>query len=113
MTPDEALSIVDTKAAGRTRFDGMEPYADEVLAAEVRRLRKLVPAWEWVNTGHTRVWLLQSTFCGSVITHGSALEYDDGAGSWVYGLEDRKEAASFEDATRQLLEYAQSKCQKP
>ena len=39
MTPDEALSIVDAKAAGRTRFSGMGPYADEVLAAEVRRLR--------------------------------------------------------------------------
>ena len=44
MTPDEALSIVDAKAAGRTRFAGMEPYVDEVLAAEVRRLRNELAA---------------------------------------------------------------------
>lgn len=57
MTPDEALSIVDAKAAGRTRFAGMEPYADEVLAAEVRRLRAALASREdherWVRAYST------------------------------------------------------------
>ena len=44
MTPDEALSIVDTKAAGRTRYEGQEPRVDEVLAAEVRRQREEIAA---------------------------------------------------------------------
>lgn len=39
MTVDEALAIVATKAAGRTRWEGSEAWVDEVLAAEVRRLR--------------------------------------------------------------------------
>lgn len=44
MTPDQALAIVASKAAGRTRYEGQEPYLDEVLAAEVRRLRGIVAA---------------------------------------------------------------------
>lgn len=42
MTPNEALAIVAAKAAGRTRYEGQEPALDEVLAAEVMRLRALV-----------------------------------------------------------------------
>ena len=42
MTPDEALAIVATKAAGRTRWAGSEPYYDEVLAEEIGRLRATV-----------------------------------------------------------------------
>ncbi len=44
MTPDEALAIVAIKAAGRTRYEGSEPRVDEVLAAEVWRLRKAAPS---------------------------------------------------------------------
>ncbi len=39
MTVDEALDIVASKAAGRTRYEGADPWVDEVLAVEVRRLR--------------------------------------------------------------------------
>lgn len=40
MTPDEAIRIVKSKAEGRTRYDGQEPFLDEVLVAEIERLRK-------------------------------------------------------------------------
>lgn len=46
MTPDEAMAIVKSKAAGRTRYEGQEPYIDEVLAAEVERLRVRVELLE-------------------------------------------------------------------
>jgi hypothetical protein len=39
MTPDDALAEVRRRAAGRTRYEGQEPRADEVLAEEVERLR--------------------------------------------------------------------------
>ena len=42
MTPDEAIAIVDSKASGRTRYDGQEPFMDEVLVKEIRRLRAVV-----------------------------------------------------------------------
>ena len=42
MTPDEAIAIVNCKANGRTRYEGQEPYLDEVLAAEIIRLQKLL-----------------------------------------------------------------------
>ena len=37
MTPDEALALVASRSAGRTRYDGQEPRVDEVLAAGVRK----------------------------------------------------------------------------
>lgn len=39
MTPDEAIAIVKSKAECRTRYDGQGPRVDEVLVAEVERLR--------------------------------------------------------------------------
>lgn len=39
MTPDEALAEVRRRMNGRTRYEGQEPRADEVLAEEVERLR--------------------------------------------------------------------------
>jgi hypothetical protein len=39
MTPDEAIAIVKSKAAGRTRSEGQEPFLDEVLVKEIERLR--------------------------------------------------------------------------
>lgn len=42
MTTDEALAIVASKAAGRTRYEGQESFPDEILAAEVRRLRGVI-----------------------------------------------------------------------
>jgi hypothetical protein len=39
MTPDEAIAIVKSKANGRTRYEGQEPFLDEVLVAEIERLR--------------------------------------------------------------------------
>lgn len=42
MTPDEAIAIVNSKASGRTRYAGQEPYIDEVLVAEIERLRSEV-----------------------------------------------------------------------
>jgi len=44
MTPEEAIKIVKSKAGGRTRYEGQEPYLDEVLVAEIERLRE---ASEW------------------------------------------------------------------
>jgi hypothetical protein len=39
-TVDDALFNVDQNAAGRTRYAGQGEFIDEVLAAEVRRLRE-------------------------------------------------------------------------
>jgi hypothetical protein len=40
MDIDEAISVVNAKARGRTRFEGQKPFIDEVLVAEIERLRK-------------------------------------------------------------------------
>jgi len=40
MTPDAALAEVRRCVAGRTRYEGQERPADEVLAEEVERLRE-------------------------------------------------------------------------
>ena len=42
MTPDEAIAIVKQKANGRTRYEGQDPFLDEVLVAEIERLREQV-----------------------------------------------------------------------
>jgi len=39
MTVDDALAEVDNRIAGRTMYEGRKASIDEVLAAEVRRLR--------------------------------------------------------------------------
>lgn len=39
MDVDAALAEVRRRSAGRTRYEGQPPYADEVLAEEVERLR--------------------------------------------------------------------------
>lgn len=46
MTIDEAIAEVESRAAGRTQFEGREPPLDEVLAGEIERLRKLVAMLE-------------------------------------------------------------------
>jgi len=40
MTPDEAIRIVRQKANCRTRYEGQEPFLDEVLVGEIERLRQ-------------------------------------------------------------------------
>lgn len=40
MTPDEAIKIVKAKSRGRTRYTRQAPFLDEVLVAEIERLRK-------------------------------------------------------------------------
>ena len=42
MTVDEAIALVHSKAQGRTRYAGQEPYIDEVLVREIERLRAIV-----------------------------------------------------------------------
>lgn len=42
MKIEQALAIVETRSKGRTRFQGQEPFIDEVLAQEVLRLQSLV-----------------------------------------------------------------------
>lgn len=39
MTPDEAISLVRDKIKGRTYYEGQHPHLDEVLVAEIERLR--------------------------------------------------------------------------
>lgn len=39
MTADEAIAIVMSRARGRTRYEGQEPFVDEILVAEIIRLR--------------------------------------------------------------------------
>ena len=42
MDTDKALEIVRSRAKGRTRYAGQEPFVDEMLAAEIDRLRHSV-----------------------------------------------------------------------
>ena len=44
MTVDEAIAIVKTKSAGRTRYEGQPDYLDEVLVTEIERLRDQLAA---------------------------------------------------------------------
>ena len=44
MTPDEAIRIVNEKSVGRTRYEGREPFLDEVLVGEIERLRDALAA---------------------------------------------------------------------
>jgi hypothetical protein len=40
MTADEAIAIVRARGKGRTRYEGHEPFLDEILVAEIMRLRE-------------------------------------------------------------------------
>jgi galactokinase len=40
MTVDEAIAAVKLAASGRTRFEGDEPWRDEILVAEIERLNQ-------------------------------------------------------------------------
>jgi hypothetical protein len=42
MTVDEIIKQINIKSSGRTRWDGQEPFWDEVLVAEIGRLRGLL-----------------------------------------------------------------------
>ena len=42
MSPNEAIQIVKSKAEGRTRYDGQPAFLDEVLVAEIERLRRFI-----------------------------------------------------------------------
>lgn len=136
MTPDEALSIVDTKAAGRlgdamtieeamgiaaemeaigTQIDLLSNgHALVTLAAEVRRLRERMPRWEWEQIGE-RVWRLFVVVPDIPrVFIGSAFEYSNGAADWRHADHAISTFAdNIEEAKRQLIECAQSKCQKP
>jgi len=46
MTVDQAIALVEMAAAGRTKYEGAPSRADEVLVAEVKRLRKCVTSME-------------------------------------------------------------------
>ena len=39
MNADQAIAIVESRARGRTRYVGQEPFVDEVLVTEIERLR--------------------------------------------------------------------------
>jgi len=45
MTVDEAIAIVNSKASARTRYAGQAPFVDEVLVAEIERLRAQLLTW--------------------------------------------------------------------
>lgn len=76
MTVDEALSIVASKASGRTRYEGQEPYLDEVLATEVVRLRAQVE-WQPIEMAPhgvlVELYSPATAFCGPLreITYAS------------------------------------------
>ena len=45
-TVEDVIADVQSKARGRTRYEGQEPYPDEMLCAEITRLRAEVAAKE-------------------------------------------------------------------
>jgi hypothetical protein len=68
MTPEEAIKIVESKARGRTRYEGQAPFMDEVL---VNKLLQLAKRWETLQqTCQRRVDELQ---------RGPTDEYEDGS----------------------------------
>ncbi len=44
-TIDEIIKEVRSKARGRTRYAGQEPFWDEMMVAEIERLRREVEEW--------------------------------------------------------------------
>lgn len=42
---DDVIREVKSRAAGRTRYEGQEPRWDEVLVAEIERLREAIRGW--------------------------------------------------------------------
>lgn len=42
MTVDEAIATVRSRSMGRTRYAGQSPFIDEILVAEVERLRAVL-----------------------------------------------------------------------
>lgn len=138
MTPDEALSIVDTKAAGRlgdamTIEEAMgiaaemeaigtqigllsNGHALVTLAAEVQRLRERMPRWEWEweQIGE-RIWRLFVVVPGiRGVFIGNAVEYFNGTAHWQHADDEISTPTdNIEEAKRQLIECAQAKCQKP
>ena len=44
MTPNDAIAIIRDRAAGRTRWEGQQPFADEVLVEEIERLTRELAA---------------------------------------------------------------------
>lgn len=67
MTPNEAIRIVKRKTQGHTRYEGQEPFLDEVLVEEIERLRAenqrleaqaLADGWYERCEGCERVWHL-------------------------------------------------------
>lgn len=67
MDVEEAIRIVRDKSSGRTRWEGQEPYLDEVLVEEVLRLRGALRYAEgYLEDLRKKVQIPArvSTFCG-------------------------------------------------
>jgi len=65
MTPEEAITIVNSKAQARTRWEGQEPFLDEVLVAEVKRLLDSEEmAWCIIDNAYGGDWSLASRASG-------------------------------------------------
>ena len=74
MTADEAIAIVKSKANGRTRYEGQEPFLDEVLVGEIERLESLlVDAGKLLSDFLEAVVIKDAVYATKVAWEGYAL----------------------------------------
>lgn len=77
MTPDEAIAIVKSKTNGRTRYEGQEPFLDEVLVGEIERLRNMLgKAGELVSNFFEATLLKDAAYVTKVAWEGYRLLQD-------------------------------------
>lgn len=109
MTPDEALSIADAAPHGTERLQALVTLAAEVRrlrvmeAAELRKMRAMEPDHIWHGIGG---YVMYWDFGGTVFHNKNGTVW------WHMNGEPKTQCETVSEAKRQLLEYAQSKCQK-
>lgn len=70
-TVDEIIALVKEKAKGRTRYDGQLPYWNEILVAEIERLREIETTKRFAPE-NADFWLLRESCDGT----GRSVQFD-------------------------------------
>lgn len=83
MLVDKIIATINTKASGRTRYEGQEPFWDEVLVAEIERLRKAVVTLRdyasvtfdyWDDDKHHKVGKRLNAMAGTLPGYSAAVD---------------------------------------
>jgi hypothetical protein len=79
---EDAIKLTNSKANGRTRYVGQEPFADELLVAEIERLRKLLETPEpepVVNFGDAAIEVVRAAAAASMLCDDAGEERPAGS----------------------------------